>query len=110
MRPRPLTEPPRLFAELAAREAPEVEVRVLKPGKRTEIEGSARSRIEDDLGHAPTRDDPMSAVAALRRAAGVLVRGLLLWLLVALVFYAAVAAHPRTSTCPASARRWRRPH
>ena len=40
LRPRPLTEPPRLFAELAAREAPEVEVRVLKPGKRTEIEGS----------------------------------------------------------------------
>lgn len=38
-RPRPLTEPPRLFAELAAREAPEVEVRVLKPGERTEIEG-----------------------------------------------------------------------
>jgi uncharacterized membrane protein YvlD (DUF360 family) len=36
----------------------------------------------------------MRAVAALRRAAGVLVRGLLLWLLVALVFYAAVALIP----------------
>ncbi|MGZ5329930.1 MAG: phage holin family protein [Solirubrobacterales bacterium] len=36
----------------------------------------------------------MGHVGAMRRAAGVLVRGLLLWLLAALVFYAAVAVIP----------------
>ena len=37
LRPRPLAEPPRAFSRLAAREAPQVEVRVLAPGASTEV-------------------------------------------------------------------------
>jgi hypothetical protein len=38
LRPQFLTEPPLEFARLAARIAPEVEVRVLQPGDETSIE------------------------------------------------------------------------
>jgi L-ascorbate metabolism protein UlaG (beta-lactamase superfamily) len=38
VRPRPLTEPPLLFARIAAQEAPQVDVRVLQPGAHTEVE------------------------------------------------------------------------
>ena len=36
-RPEPLVEPPRVFARLAARLAPDVEVRVLEPGSETSL-------------------------------------------------------------------------
>jgi L-ascorbate metabolism protein UlaG (beta-lactamase superfamily) len=42
LRPRPLSEPPRRFAELAAREAPDVDVRVLEPGERTTVDAMIR--------------------------------------------------------------------
>ncbi|MGZ5320177.1 MAG: MBL fold metallo-hydrolase [Solirubrobacterales bacterium] len=44
VRPRPLTEPPRLFARLAAQDAPEVEVRVLEPAEATKLEGTGSDR------------------------------------------------------------------
>lgn len=40
--PRPLRDPPVRFVAAAAREAPELEVRVLQPGEATEIEPSPR--------------------------------------------------------------------
>ena len=37
-RPEPLTDPPHVFARLASRVAPEVEVRVLQPGSSTDLD------------------------------------------------------------------------
>jgi L-ascorbate metabolism protein UlaG (beta-lactamase superfamily) len=38
LRPKPLTDPPREFARLAAEAVPEVEVRVLRPGSETSLD------------------------------------------------------------------------
>ena len=86
LRPDLLTGPPHEFARLARELAPEVEVRVLA------------ARLRDLAG------EPMARPAGSARSAGASLRGLLvLWVLVALVFWAASRGAARDR--PAELRR-----